>query len=100
MRRPRLEGAPREPEPPTVPTTPRGTNDGATFGDATFGDAVDAWLSYVEHEKQRKPSTLRDNRNVARHDLLPRFGAETPMRRVVRGRIVGDTFTEDDIESF
>jgi integrase len=67
---------------------------------ATFGDAVEAWLAYVEHEKHRKPSTLRDYRNVSRHDLLPRFGAETPLRRVVRGRVVGDTFTVDDIERF
>lgn len=37
---------------------------------------------------------------MARHDLLPRFGAATPMRRVVGGKVVGDTFTVDDIERF
>jgi integrase len=54
----------------------------------------------VEQERGRKPSTLRDYRNVACHDLLPRFGAHTPLRRVVRGRVVGDTFSVDDIERF
>ena len=57
-------------------------------------------LRYVEYEKKRKPSTLRDYCNVARHDLLPRFGKETPMRKVVRGRVVGDSFTADDIDAF
>jgi integrase len=61
---------------------------------------VDAWLAYVTTEKRRKPSTLRDYRNVARHDLLSRFGADTPLRRTVRGRVVGDTFAEDDIDWF
>ena len=88
-----LEGAPRE------RVIEIADLDGAD-ATATFGDAVDAWLEYVEHEKQRKPSTLRDYRNVARHDLLPRFGADTPLRRTVRGRVLGDTFTEDDIERF
>jgi hypothetical protein len=66
----------------------------------TFDDAVREWLRYVEYEKKRKPSTLRDYRNVARHDLLPRFGKDTPMRKVERGRVVGDTFTADDVEAF
>jgi integrase len=83
-----LEGAPRVPEARTA--------ENATA--ATFGDAVVAWLQYVEHEKQRKPSTLRDYRNVARHDLLAHFGADTPLRRTIRGRVVGDTFTVDDID--
>ena len=56
-------------------------------------------LRYVEHAKKRKPSTLRDYRNVARHDLLPHFGKETPMRKIVRGRVVDDAFTSDDIDS-
>ncbi|HMJ35385.1 MAG TPA: tyrosine-type recombinase/integrase [Baekduia sp.] len=88
-----LEAAPREP----AATEFALAGPGAT---ATFGDAVAEWLAYVEHEKQRKPSTVRDYRNVARHDLLPRFGAETPLRRVVRGRVVGDTFSIDDVERF
>jgi integrase len=88
-----LDAAPSEP----VSGAPASNGADAV---ATFADAIAEWLVYVEHERQRKPSTLRDYRNVARHDLLPRFGAATPMRRVVRGKVVGDTFTVDDIERF
>lgn len=83
-----------------APRVPREAGSGASLSVPTFNDAVQEWLRYVEHEKKRKPSTLRDYRNVARHDLLPRFGKETPMRKVVRGRVVGDTFTSDDIDAF
>jgi integrase len=79
---------------------PRETSSDGSTGVPTFDDAVQEWLRYVGSEKKRKPSTLRDYRNVARHDLLPRFGKDTPMRKVVRGRVVGDTFTSDDIDAF
>src|SRR5665213_934701 len=32
----------------------------------TFDDACSNWLRYVEHDKQRAPSTLSDYRNVVR----------------------------------
>jgi integrase len=82
-----------------APRVPREASSGGSSV-ATFDDAVQEWLRYVGSEKQRKPSTLRDYRNVARHDLLPRFGKDTPMRKVVRGRVVSDTFTSDDIDAF
>jgi integrase len=64
---------------------------------ATFGDAVALWLEYLEVEKRRKIGTLQDARNVARSHLLPRFGAETPLRDPRDGR---DTFSTDDIDDF
>jgi len=53
----------------------------------TFGDAVAEWLRYVETEKARKPSTLRDYRNTARGSLEPEFGVNTPLERITGERI-------------
>jgi integrase len=66
----------------------------------TFGEAVEDWLRYVEHEKQRKPSTVRDYRNAAENHLLARFGKATPLRKVVRGQVVGDSFGPDEVDAF
>src|SRR4051794_18519974 len=41
---------------------------------ATFADAAAEWLRYVEHDRDCKPSTLRDYRNVVAARLLPVFG--------------------------
>ena len=61
----------------------------------TFGDACDEWLRYVEHERQRRPSTLRDYRNVVSASLLPELGAGTPLEKITiqtvkayRGRLL------------
>lgn len=56
----------------------------------TFADACAEWLRYVEHDRQRAPSTLRDYRNVVKGSLLPEFGAETALEQVTTERI--DTF--------
>jgi integrase len=53
----------------------------------TFKDAVAEWLRYVEHEKDRRPSTVRDYRNTATGALLPKFGAETPIEAIDADRI-------------
>ena len=53
----------------------------------TFGDAVAEWLRYVEHEKARRPSTLRDYRSTASGALLPEFGDETPLEAITTERI-------------
>jgi integrase len=42
---------------------------------ATFADAAAEWLRYVEHDRDCKPSTLRDYGNVVSSRLLPAFGA-------------------------
>src|SRR5947199_4913371 len=36
----------------------------------TYGDACREWLRYVEHEKQRSPSTVRDYSNTVNRRLL------------------------------
>jgi integrase len=53
----------------------------------TFDDACSDWLRYVEHDKQRAPSTVSDYRNVVRASLLPEFGADTPLEQITTGRI-------------
>lgn len=47
--------------------------------DATFADAVADWLHYVEFDRQRRPTTLRDYRHICNRYLLPVFG-ELPLR--------------------
>jgi integrase len=58
----------------------------------TFDDACSEWLRYVEHEKQRAPSTLKDYRNVVNGCLLLEFGKDTPLEKITRQRI--DTYRE------
>lgn len=47
----------------------------------TFGYAVAAWLDYVEHDRRRAPSTVRDYRNAVNRYLLPRLG-EKPLSEI------------------
>jgi integrase len=56
----------------------------------TFREAVDAWLTYLEVEKQREVGTVQDARIVARGRLLVHFGAETPL----------DAITTDDVDDY
>ncbi|MDQ3678692.1 MAG: site-specific integrase [Actinomycetota bacterium] len=48
----------------------------------TFGEAAEEWLRYVEHDKRRAVSTVRDYRNLTGCYLLPAFGAETALRAI------------------
>ena len=40
----------------------------------TFADAAREWLSYVEFDRKRRASTLRDYRHVVDNALVPMFG--------------------------
>jgi integrase len=53
----------------------------------TFGDAVAEWLLYVETERERAPSTIRDYRNTANGALVSEFGEETPLEQIDQDRI-------------
>jgi integrase len=81
----------------------------------TFGDAITAWLEYLEIEKRRKKSTVQDARNVANANLIPRFGRDTPLYSVDRHEVIvrrngrqfaelreerRDTFTTDDVDEY
>ncbi|MDX6701997.1 MAG: hypothetical protein QOK49_1020 [Baekduia sp.] len=54
---------------------------------ATFGDAVAAWLRYVEVEKGIATTTLIRYRSLVNVHLLPAFGGRTPLRRMTPERI-------------
>jgi integrase len=42
---------------------------------ATFADAATEYLRYVEHDRGRKPSTVRGYRSAIEAHLLPAFGS-------------------------
>jgi integrase len=42
----------------------------------TFADAAAEWLHHVEHDRERKPSTVAGYRALVRSQLLPAFGDE------------------------
>jgi len=71
-----LAGAPKEKRPRRI--------------ERTFAEACDEWLRYVEHDRERRSSTVRDYRNTVRRYLLPHFGPSTPVGRL----------TTDDIDAF
>lgn len=52
----------------------RTTLPGMARSGATFADAAAEWLRFIEHDRERKPSTLRDNRAAVQSRLLPAFG--------------------------
>jgi len=56
---------------------------------ATFADAAAEWLRYVEHDRKRRPSTVRDYRIVVDKGLVPALG-EAPLEVLSSGHI--DTF--------
>jgi integrase len=53
----------------------RGTLAGAVRTGATFADASAEYLSYVEHDRGVKPSTLRGYRSSIEAHLMPAFGS-------------------------
>jgi integrase len=72
-----------------------------------FGAACDEWLHYIEHDRKRRPSTVRDYRNTVGAMLRPAFGDSTPLddittaaveayrQRLVReGRLSGRTINK------
>jgi hypothetical protein len=53
----------------------RGTLPGLVRTGATFADAAAEYLRYIEHDRARKPSTLRGYRSAIQAHLLPAFGS-------------------------
>jgi integrase len=52
----------------------RGTLPGLVRTGSTFEDAAAEYLRYIEHERGRKPSTVRGYRSAITAHLLPAFG--------------------------
>lgn len=59
----------------------RGKLVGATRTGTTFKEAAEEWLRYVEHDRKRRPSTVRDYRNSLERDLVPEFG-DAPLEQI------------------
>src|SRR5450755_2112178 len=53
----------------------RGTLPGMVRTGATFADAAAEYLRYIEHDRERKPSTVRGYRSAITAHLLPAFGS-------------------------
>ncbi len=67
----------------------RGTLPGMRSSGATFAEAAEEWLRFIEQDRGRKPSTVKDYRNVLRSRLLPTFG-DQPI----------DSITPQDVEQW
>lgn len=65
----------------------RGTLPGLRSPAVMFAEAAEEWMRLIEQDRGRKPSTVKDYRNVLRSRLLPTFG-ERPI----------DSITPADIE--
>ena len=52
-----------------------GTLPGMVRTGATVADACDEYLRYIEQDRQRKPSTLRDYDSIFRNHVLPHLGS-------------------------
>jgi len=52
----------------------------------TFAEAAAEWLRYVEHDRQRRPSTIRDYRIVVDKVLVPVLG-EAPLAAITSAHI-------------
>jgi integrase len=55
-------------------------------GGVSFADAAAEWLRYVEHDRRRRPSTVRDYRIVVDRVLAPALG-EAPLEAITSGHI-------------
>src|SRR5262249_29158885 len=58
----------------TLDEARRGTLPGVVRTGVTFADATAEWLRYVEHDRQRKPSTVAGYQAIVRSELLPTCG--------------------------
>jgi integrase len=52
----------------------RGTLPGMVRTGATFADAAAEYLRWIEHDRARKPSTVRDYHSIIKAHVLPAFG--------------------------
>ena len=71
----------------TLEEARRGTLVGLVRTGATFADAAAEFLRYTEHDRGRKPSTLRGYRSAVEAHLVPAFG-----------RLAVESLTTDSIE--
>jgi Phage integrase, N-terminal SAM-like domain len=66
--------APRKAGCAAFSTKRAGTLPGLVKTGATFSEAADEWLRYVDHDRDCKPSTIVGYKAILRAQLLPAFG--------------------------
>jgi len=59
----------------------RGALPGMRKTGVTFAEAAEEWMRFIEQDRGRKPSTVKDYRNVLRSRLLPTF-ADRPLESI------------------
>jgi integrase len=64
----------------------RGALAGQVRTGLTFADACEDFLSWMEHDRQRKRSTLNDYRSAVRSHFIPAFG-NRPLERITTAMI-------------
>ena len=67
----------------------RGALPGMRKTGVTFAEAAEEWMRFIEHDRGRKPSTVKDYRNVLKSRLLPTF-SDRPL----------ESMTTQDIEDW
>ena len=55
--------------------------------DVTFRRACEEWMRYVEFDRKRRPSTIRDYRREIEKRLIPEFGDQTPLSAITTAEI-------------
>ena len=70
----------------TLAQAAEGTLPGMVRTGATVADACTEYLRYIEHDRARKPSTLRDYDSILRIHVLPHLG-EIPVEELTSGRV-------------
>jgi integrase len=64
----------------------RGTLRGQVRTGATFAEAAEEFLRHIEHDRERKPSTVAGYRALVRSQLLPAFG-DQPVEAITTATI-------------
>ena len=59
---------------------------GRPVGGLSFADAAAEWLRYVEHDRKRRPSTIKDYRMVVDNVLVPVFG-DAPLEALTSAHV-------------
>jgi integrase len=55
--------------------------------EVTFGQACREWMRYVELDRKRRPSTIRDYRREIEKRLIPEFGEDTPLSEITTAEV-------------
>jgi integrase len=70
----------------TLEQARRGTLPGLVRTGATVADAAGEYLRYIEHDRERKPSTVQGYRWIIDAQILPAFGG-MPLEDVTSGHV-------------